>query len=134
MIAADTSSVIAYITRADGPDIDRIEAAMAADELRLPPPVVAELLSRPSQEVDGILRNVPLLHLAEGFWTRAGHTRAVLLTRGLRASFADTLIAQCCIDSECALVARDRDYGHFVDHCGLKLAVGFRPPARPSSA
>jgi hypothetical protein len=39
--------------------------------------------------------------------------RALLLAKGLRAALA-TLIAQCCIDSGVALVARDRDYRHFV--------------------
>ncbi len=123
MIAADSSSVVAYIGRAEGPDIEQIEAAMAADELRLPPPVVAELLSRPSPDVDRLLSTVPLLDLTDGFWARAGRNRALLLAKGLRAALADTLIAQCCIDSGAPLVARDRDYRHFVEHCGLRMAT-----------
>jgi predicted nucleic acid-binding protein len=123
MIAADTSSVIAYLAGADGDDVERIELAMAADELRLPPPAVAELLSRPSPDIERLLRTVPLLDIGRGFWSRAGHTRAVLLARGLKAALADTLIAQCCIDSGSPLVARDRDYHHFVEYCGLKMAI-----------
>ena len=35
---------------------------------------------------------------------------------------ADALIAQCCIDANVTLIARDRDYRHFERWCGLKLA------------
>jgi predicted nucleic acid-binding protein len=35
----------------------------------------------------------------------------------------DALIAQCCIDADVPLIARDKDYRHFESWCGLKLAV-----------
>jgi predicted nucleic acid-binding protein len=34
----------------------------------------------------------------------------------------DTLIAQSCIDHDVALIARDEDFRHFAEHCGLRLA------------
>jgi hypothetical protein len=43
------------------------------------------------------------------------------MRKGLRAKTADALIAQSCIDHDVALIARDRDFRHFVRHCGLKL-------------
>jgi predicted nucleic acid-binding protein len=122
LIAADTSSVIAYLTGAHGPDIDQITRAMADDELRLPPPVVTELLSKPSSQLEHLLTAVPLLDLTAGAWMRAGRARGLLLEKGLKAALADALIAQCCVDADVALIARDRDYRHFAQWCGLKLA------------
>jgi predicted nucleic acid-binding protein len=40
----------------------------------------------------------------------------------LKAALADSLIAQCCIDADVALIARDGDYRHFAKWCGLRLA------------
>lgn len=122
MICADTSSLIAYLAGAQGADVERIGDAMAADELRLPPPTVTELLSKPSSQLDYLLHSVPLLDVTPGFWTRAGKTRGLLRTRGLKAALADSLIAQCCIDADVALIARDGDYRHFARWCGLRLA------------
>lgn len=102
----------------------RIEQAMAANELIIPPPVVTELHSKPDRsELAPLLEAVPLMGLAEGFWERAGETRRTLLTRGLKAAMAHALIAQCCIDADTPLIARDRDYRHFAQWCGLKLAI-----------
>jgi len=123
LIAADTSSLIAYLAGEAGEDIDQIDLAMAADQLRVPPPVVSELLTRGSPEVDYLLASVPRLELAGEFWDRAGRSRAMIRSRGFKAALADALIAQCCIDSDAALITRDRDYRHFVELCGLKLAV-----------
>ena len=87
--------------------------------------VLAELLSDPKlpSAVRAILRDVPLMALAEGYWERAGALRAKLLARGLRARRADTLIAQSCIDHAVPLVTRDADFRHFARHGRLELAV-----------
>ena len=45
MIAADTSSLLAYFDGCHGADVDRLAAALANVELVLPPVVVTELLS-----------------------------------------------------------------------------------------
>jgi hypothetical protein len=46
----------------------------------------------------------------------------MLLLKGLKARLADALIAQCCIDADVPLIARDSDFRHFKRWCGLKLA------------
>ncbi len=122
MIGADTSSLIAYLAGEQGADVDQIGEAMAADELRLPPPTVTELLSKPSAQLEYLLHSVPLLALTPGFWVRAGKARGLLQSKGLKAKLADSLIAQCCIDADVALIARDVDYRHFAKWCGLRLA------------
>jgi len=45
VIAVDTSSLIAFLAGDEGADIDLIHQAVAEDRLRLPPPVLSELLS-----------------------------------------------------------------------------------------
>jgi predicted nucleic acid-binding protein len=124
LIAADTSSLVAYLTGDTGPDVEFIESAMADETLVLPPPVFTELHSKPDRAaIEGPLARLPLLELKEGFWARAGDARRLLLVKGLKAAMADALIAQCCIDAEVPLIARDRDYRHFERWCGLKLAT-----------
>jgi predicted nucleic acid-binding protein len=123
LIAADTSSLVAYLKGEDGDDVMRIEAALDARELLIPPPVATELFSKPDRsEIAPLLDQFPLVMLQDGFWERAGETRRTLLAKGLKAAMADALIAQCCIDADIALIARDRDYRHFERWCGLKLA------------
>jgi predicted nucleic acid-binding protein len=123
LIAADTSSLVAYLSGEGGDDVSRIEQAIAVGELHLPPPVVSELLSKPdASQIEFLLGATPLIELKGGFWERAGRTRRILLLRGLKAALADSLIAQCCIDADVPLIARDGDYRHFERWCGLKLA------------
>ena len=123
MIATDTSSLVAYLSGDAGEDVSQIDAAIATGELRLPPPVVSELLSKPDQsQIETLLSEIPFLELAPGYWERAGQTRRALRLKGLKAALADALIAQCCIDADVPLIARDRDYRHFARWCGLKLA------------
>jgi predicted nucleic acid-binding protein len=123
LIAADTSSVVAYLSGETGPDVELVDAAVNGRELLLPPPVVSELWSKPNRELlEPLLAGVPVMEVAEGFWRRVGDSRRVLLAHGLKAAMADALIAQCCIDADVALIARDRDYRHFERWCGLRLA------------
>lgn len=115
--------MVAFLAGETGDDVARIEQAMAANELVIPPPVVTELYSKPDRsELAPLLEEVPLMGLHEGFWERAGEMRRTLLNQGLKAAMADAVIAQCCIDADAPLIARDRDYRHFERWCGLKLA------------
>ncbi len=124
MIAADTSSLIAYLTGDEGPDTALLENAMNALELILPPPVLTELRAGAVMEeaVDSLISQARLLPIMPGFWERAGRNRRLLITKGLKARLGDALIAQACIDSGVPLIARDRDFRHFEQWCGLTLA------------
>jgi predicted nucleic acid-binding protein len=124
MMAADTSSLMAFLGGGRGPDVDLVRDAMRAGQLVLPPVVITELLSDPgaAQLLDDQLPAVGALDVKDGYWERAGHARRTLGQRGLKAKVADALIAQSCIDHDVALITRDRDFRHFAKHCGLKLA------------
>jgi predicted nucleic acid-binding protein len=124
LIAADTSSVIAFLTGEAGDDVQRIETAMRAGVFRLPPPVITELLIKGDPaRVSDLVEDAPELPLMDGYWTRVGLMRRLLFGKGLKAAFADALIAQCCVDADVPLISRDRDYRHFERWCGLKLAT-----------
>ena len=124
MLAADTSSLIAYLAGETGKDVERIDLAIDAAELCVPPVVLTELLSDPknSHALESKIALIPLLEITLGYWERAGKTRGALLARSLSAKIPDTLIAQSCIDHDVALITRDTDFRHFAKHCGLKLA------------
>lgn len=122
-VAADSSTIIAYVQGERGRDVDAFDAALNGN-LVLPPVVLTEVLSEPRLPAEHreLLLNFPLLDLRPEYWQRAAATRAMLLGRKLRARLADTLIAQACIDHDVALITRDADFRHFARHCGLQLA------------
>lgn len=122
MIAADSSSLIAYFSGSDGSDVDAVQMALAHKVLVLPHVVLTELLSDPklSRSVRDLLLKLPLLEITPGFWERAGLLRAHLIAKGFKARLADSLIAQNCLDHGVALITRDRDFRHFARLSGLK--------------
>ena len=124
MIAADTSSFVAYLGGDNGADVETMDAALKDSHLVLPCVALTELLSDPKlpASLAKIIQDVPRLDPLGGFWERAGALRAKVLRRGRRARLADTLIAQLCIDHNVSLITRDADFRHFVQSGGLALA------------
>jgi predicted nucleic acid-binding protein len=122
MIATDTSSFRRYSSGKSGSDVSAVEAALGSESLYFPPVAVTELLSDPRADarIVAIILKIPLLEIRDGYWERAGILRASLLRSGLKATVADTLIAQSCIDHNVPLITYDRDYRHFIK-AGLKL-------------
>lgn len=124
MIAADSSSLIAFFAGDDAADTAAIANAAVEEQLALPPIVQFELFSGTFPTAHrSLISNATLLGVQPGYWQRAGLMRLGLRKRGLKAKAADCLIAQCCIDAGVSLITRDQDFRHFVAHCGLKLAV-----------
>ena len=123
MIAADTSSMIAFLQGDPGDDTDVIQSALEHQQLALPPVVLTELLSDPaiSRAVRTLLAGLPILNVEPGYWERAGILRASVLRRKKKARVADALIAQSCLDQSSPLVTRDRDFRHFAKAAGLPL-------------
>lgn len=124
MIAADSSTVIAFFHGDDGHDVERFDRALDSAELVLPPVVLTEVLSDPGLDPDfkDLVLVIPVLEIQSGFWGRAAETRARILSKRLRARLADSLITQSCLDHDTPLITRDRDFRHFADFAGLQLA------------
>jgi predicted nucleic acid-binding protein len=124
VIAADTSVVVEYLAGGTGADVELLDRALFHGLLVFPPVVLSEILCAKGITPDLRTRLVaiPRLDILEGYWERAGETRAGLFARRLKARLADTLVAQSCIDHQVPLLTRDKDFRHFAKHCGLHLA------------
>jgi predicted nucleic acid-binding protein len=125
MIAADSSSLIAYLSGATGRDVDAIDRALVDQQLCLPPVVLTELLSDPKlpSQLASVLRQIPLLNATSGYWERAGRLRSKVIARKRRARLADSLIAQSCLDNGLVLITRDFDFRAFAEIANLRLLV-----------
>ncbi len=123
MIAVDTSSLVAFLRGETGRDVEAVDQALELQQAVLPPVVLTELISHPhlDRTVSRLIRALPVLDSDPGYWERAGHLRAKLIAKRLRARLADSLIAQSCIDHRVPLITRDRDIRHFAKHAGLAL-------------
>ena len=124
MIAADTSSLIAFFAGEDGRDVELVRSALSGSQICLPPVVIVELLSdaKTRDALEEVILDWPVLHPTDGHWNRAGASRSKLIAKALAPKVRDTLIAQSCIDHDVALITRDGDFRHFAKHCGLRLA------------
>jgi predicted nucleic acid-binding protein len=125
MIAADTSTWIAFLEGEKGEDVDLLDRALEDRQVLMPPVVLTELLSDPklSPDVAGTLSQVPLIEITDGYWQRAGTLRAQVLAKRRKARLGDALIAQSCVDQGVSLMTRDRDFRNFAGAAGLDLLV-----------
>jgi predicted nucleic acid-binding protein len=126
MIAADTSTWIAFLEGAKGPDVELLDRALRERQVLMPPIVLTELLSDPQlpSSVGKTLADVPMIEIEAGFWQRAGALRANILSKHRKARLGDALIAQCCTDRGVPLLTRDRDFQAFAEAAGLNIMVG----------
>jgi predicted nucleic acid-binding protein len=126
MIAADTSTWIAFLEGANGPDVEALDRALRERQVLMPPIVLTELLSDPQlrSSVAKTLSDVPMIEIEAGFWRRAGALRAKILSKRRKARLGDALIAQCCTDRDVPLLTRDRDFRAFAEAAGLNITVG----------
>ena len=126
MIAADTSTWVAFLEGAKGQDVDLLDHALQERQVLMPPVVLTELLSDPQlpSSLADTLSEVPTIEIEAGFWQRAGALRAKVLSKRRKARLGDALIAQCCMDRGVPLLTRDRDFRAFVEAAGLSMVVG----------
>jgi predicted nucleic acid-binding protein len=129
VIAADTSTWIAFLAGDGGEDVELLDKALGDRQVLMIPVVLAELLSDPKlpAEVSETLAALPLVELKPGYWQRAGALRSKVLAKRRKARLGDALIAQCCLDRGIPLLTRDRDFRAFAEAAGLQLVIG---PAR----
>lgn len=126
MIAADTSTWIAFLQGDRGEDVHLLDRALGDKQVVMVPVVLTELLSDPKldRNVGETLAALPLMEIRDGFWFRAGALRAEVLAKKRKARLGDALIAQCCTDHDIALITRDRDFRAFASSAGLRLLAG----------
>ena len=125
MIAADTSTWIAFLESAPGLDTQLLERALTNRQVLMIPVVLTELLSDPvlSSGVAETLSEIPMIEIEPGYWQRAGLLRAKVLSMRRKARLGDALIAQTCLDRGLALLTRDMDFRAFADTARLNLVL-----------
>jgi predicted nucleic acid-binding protein len=123
MIAADTSTWVAFLEGDNGNDVQLLDRALQERQVLMVPVVLTELLGDPKlpASVADTLSDVPMIEIETGFWQRAGGLRAKVLSKRRKARLGDALIAQSCMDREVPLLTRDRDFRAFVDAAGLDI-------------
>jgi predicted nucleic acid-binding protein len=128
VIAADTSSWIAFLEGGSGEDVQLLDSALEDRQVVMVPVVLTELLSDASlpAHVVKTISDLPLLEVAPGYWQRAGALRAKVLATRRKARLGDALIAQSCIDQSIPLITRDRDFRAFAVAANLNLVAGRR--------
>lgn len=126
MIAADTSTWVAFLEGSAGEDVKLLDRALEDRQVVMVPVVLTELLSDPKlpSGVAETLSEVPSVEIESGYWQRAGGMRAKVLARRRKARLGDALIAQSCIDGGVPLLTRDRDFKAFAEAAGLDLVFG----------
>jgi hypothetical protein len=126
VIAADTSTWIAFLEGTEGEDAQLLDRALEDRQMLMVPVVLTELLSDPKlpSGVAKTLSEVPLVEIASGYWQRAGLLRAKVLAKHRKARLGDALIAQSCMDRGISLLTRDRDFRTFAEAAGLGLVLG----------
>jgi len=117
MIAADTSTWIAFFEGDSAGDTQLLDQALADRQVLMIPVVLTDLLSDPGlpSAVTQTLAEVPMIDLEPGYWQRAGALRAKVLSKHRRARLGDALIAQCCVDRAVPLLTRDKDFRAFAE-------------------
>jgi predicted nucleic acid-binding protein len=125
MIAADSSTWIAFLEGAPGHDTELLDQALADHQTLMIPAVFTELFSDASlaTSVARGLLDIPMIELQEGYWHRAGLLRAKVLSERRKARLGDALIAQTCLDRNIPLLTRDQDFRVFADASELNLIL-----------
>jgi len=77
MIAADTSTWVAFLEGGAGEDARLLDRALEDRQVVMVPVVLTELLSEPKlpSSVADTLSDVPMLEIGTGYWQRAGVLR-----------------------------------------------------------
>jgi predicted nucleic acid-binding protein len=125
VIAADTSTWVAFLGGGAGDDTEQLDRALEERQVVIVPAVLTELLSDPelSPDVSETLLQIPQIEIRPGFWQRAGMLRAQVLATRRRARLGDALLAQTCVDARVVLLTRDRDFRAFVEAAKLDLVL-----------
>ena len=126
MIAADTSTWVAFLEGGEGEDAQLLDRALEHRQVVMVPIVLTQLLSDPKlpSGVAETLSEVPQIEIESGYWQRAGTLRARALAKRRKARLGNALIAQSCIDRGIPLLTRDRDFLAFAEAAGLDLVLG----------
>ena len=74
MIAADSSTWVAFLQGDGGEDLQLLQKALQDRQVLMAPAVLTEVLSAPQlpSSVAATLSEIPLIEVTDGYWERAG--------------------------------------------------------------
>lgn len=122
-VVADTSVWIDFLA---GRAVPLLEDALAQAAVVLPPIVVAELVSgarRASDRraIEALVQELPVHDASLDHWIRVGELRRRARDRGLSVSTPDAHVAQCALDRDAVLLARDTIFTRLASLTSLRL-------------
>ena len=122
-LIVDTSAWIDFF---GGQSIPLLEDALALGAVVLPPIVVAELVSGARREPDraalvDLLEDLPIHETPREHWIQVGELRRRMIEAGDPISTPDAHVAQCALDRDAPLLARDRAFYRIARHTTLRL-------------
>ncbi len=125
-VIVDTSVWIDFF---GGDSAETLEQALAAGTAVLPPVVVAELISgarRPAEQsaITDLIESIPVHRTPLAHWIHVGQLRRRLGEKGLSVSTPDAHVAQCALDLNALLLARDAIFKRIARHSGLRVDAG----------
>jgi predicted nucleic acid-binding protein len=111
MIAADTSTWIAFFEGEGREDAQFLDKALGDRQVLMVPAVLTELLSDPKLPVNvaDSHSEIPILGIEVSYWRRA--------------RLGDALIALSCADHGIPLLTRNHDFRGFLETVGLNLVI-----------
>lgn len=114
MVLPDTSVWIPYFRSSSGEDGDRLEALIAAGEVVICGPVLAELLAgagdRQREAILGTMGGLPLVGLDRATWEEVGELAGRLRRAGQTLPLTDLVIAVAAARAGHALWSLDADF------------------------
>jgi len=90
VVALETSSLVAFLSGAEGSDVDWIDSLLEAGTIILPPTAVVEVLSDPKlpPQLVRFIERIPTLDILSGYWMRAASLRAKIISKASKARLA----------------------------------------------
>lgn len=124
-VVVDTSVWIEFLA---GRPAVRMEAALAAGAVVVPPIVVAELVSgaragRERTALVAVLRDLEIHETPFDHWVRVGELRKRLSRQGEAISTPDAHVVQCALDRGALLLSRDRVFARVARHEPLHVEL-----------
>ena len=122
-IVIDSSVWIDYLA---GEKIQSVDDAVDDETAVIPPLVVAELVTGAGtmaarQAIGELLQQAPVHATPLGHWIDVGLLRGSLARKGVTVTVPDAHVAQCALDRDAVLLARDGIFVEIAKHAPLRL-------------
>lgn len=122
-VVVDTSVWIDFFA---GAETESLDEALALGAAIVPPVVVAELVSgattpQQRERIGELLQDAPVHPTSLEHWIRVGDLRRMLARKGVTVTVPDAHVAQCALDRDAVLLARDAVFTLIARHTALRL-------------